>query len=97
MVPQNVDKWKYWACRHVGERGSKRNTYSCGHSVITCPKCEGMDKEDCPLPGCCSKTKTPTSAMLNKKKSMKQDQQLSDNFFYLILPPDVVLTLTCVA
>ena len=95
-MPQDVHKWKHWACSHAGKVGSKRNNYTCGHSVITCPKCERKSKEGCPLPVCCSK-KNVTSASPAKKKSVAQKQgqpeSSSDNLFYLILPPEVVLTI----
>jgi hypothetical protein len=97
---QDVDKGKLnWTCSHAGVRkmGSKKYSYSCGHSVITCPKCDKNNKEGCPLPGC--SPKNATSAMPTKKKSMTSTQKQghdqlssSDNLFYLILPPEVVLT-----
>ena len=96
VMPQDIPLMKYWACSHAGKVGSKKNNYTCGHSVIICPKCERKSKDDCPLPGCCS-NKNATSASPAKKKSVVQQQgqpeSSSDNLFYLILPPEVVLTI----
>lgn len=100
VMPQDIHKWKHWACGHAGEVGSQKkfNNYTCGHSVITCPKCERKGKEDCPLPGCCSNKNAPSVCALPvKKKSVAQNQSQpessSDNLFYLILPPEVVMTI----